>query len=197
MIFLTVNLVQSQEEKESKFSIIANGATGYGIIESDNEPSYNLNGSAANILINYKINKIFGIATGIGLSTLTGNGFNSIGNFYHERTSLKVPILATLDYNVSEKFSVIANFGFYTQNIIEDEYRFLNNTQKDIYDGWNFGTQIGLGFIFELLNYFSLGLNYNVQSDLSNFKTTNNQGINDQQKLKVLSSTGIIFMIEL
>jgi hypothetical protein len=196
-LILSLNLVQSQEEKESKFNIIANGGTGYGIIESDNEPSYNLNGSAVNILLNYKVNKIFGIATGIGLNALSGNGFNSIGNFYHERSLFKIPLLATLDYNVLEKFSVIANFGFYTQNIAEDEYRFLTNTQKNVYDGWNLGAQAGLGFLFELFNHFSVGVNYNVQSDFSNFKTTNNQGINDQQKLKVLSSTGIIFMVEL
>ena len=143
--FLTTSAAVSQEEKQSKFNIIANGGiVGHGIIESDSEPNYSLNGSAANILLNYKITKIFGIATGIGLNSLSGDGFNSMGNFYHERTLLKVPLLATIDYNVSEKFSMISNFGFYTQNIAEDEYRFLNSTQHNVYDGWNFGTQVGL-----------------------------------------------------
>ncbi|OUS03097.1 hypothetical protein A9Q86_01860 [Flavobacteriales bacterium 33_180_T64] len=196
IFFLTVNLVQAQDEKESKFNIIGYGGIGYGIVENDNEPNYNLNNNGGEILLNYRINQKFGIATGIGLNELTGNGFNSIGNFYHERTMLKVPLLATMNYNVSDKFRMIANFGLYTQNIAKDEYRFLNNSQKDIYNGWNFGVQLGLGFLFELYDNFSAGINYNGQSDFSNFKTDNNQGINDQQKLKNLNSMGIILMIE-
>ena len=105
--FLTINLIQAQEEIESKFNIIAYGGIGYGIIENNNEPNYNLNSNGGDILLNYRINQKFGIATGIGLNELTGNGFNSIGNFYHDRTMLKIPLLATMDYDVSDKFRII------------------------------------------------------------------------------------------
>ncbi len=130
---LTFNLIQAQDAKESKFNIMAYGGIGYGIVENDNEPNYNLNSNNGEILLNYNINQKIGIATGIGLNELSGNGFNSIGNLYHERTVLKVPLLVTLSSNFSDNFSVFANLGVYGQNIISDEYRYLNNTQKDVF----------------------------------------------------------------
>lgn len=196
-LFLTFSLVQAQEEKESKFNIIVYGGIGYGIVENDNEPNYNLNSNTIEILVNYNINKKFGIATGIGLNELSGNGFNSIGNFYHERTLLKIPLLFTTGSNVTENLKLFTNFGFFGQNIINDEYRFLNETQKDIYKGWNFGAQFGFGFAFEMSDNYSIGINYNAQSDLSKFGSNNNAGINDKQKFTNLNSVGILFMIDL
>lgn len=196
-LFLTFSLMQAQEEKESKFNIIVYGGIGYGIVENDNEPNYNLNSNALEILVNYNINKKFGIATGIGLNELSGNGFNSIGNFYHERTLLKIPLLFTTGSNVTENLKLFTNFGFFGQNIINDEYRFLNETQKDIYKGWNFGAQFGFGFAFEMFDNYSIGINYNAQSDLSKFGSNNNAGINDKQKFTNLNSVGILFMIDL
>jgi len=189
--------MQAQEEKESKFNIIVYGGIGYGIVENDNEPNYNLNSNTIEILVNYNINKKFGIATGIGLNELSGNGFNSIGNFYHERTLLKIPLLFTTGSNVTENLKLFTNFGFFGQNIINDEYRFLNETQKDIYKGWNFGAQFGFGFAFEMSDNYSIGINYNAQSDLSKFGSNNNAGINDKQKFTNLNSVGILFMIDL
>jgi len=196
-LFLTFSLMQAQEEKESKFNIIVYGGIGYGIVENDNEPNYNLNSNTIEILVNYNINKKFGIATGIGLNELSGNGFNSIGNFYHERTLLKIPLLFTTGSNVTENLKLFTNFGFFGQNIINDEYRFLNETQKDIYKGWNFGAQFGFGFAFEMSDNYSIGINYNAQSDLSKFGSNNNAGINDKQKFTNLNSVGILFMIDL
>jgi len=196
-LFLTFSLMQAQEEKESKFNIIVYGGIGYGIVENDNEPNYNLNSNTIEILVNYNINKKFGIATGIGLNELSGNGFNSIGNFYHERTLLKIPLLFTTGSNVTENLKLFTNFGFFGQNIINDEYRFLNETQKDIYKGWNFGAQFGFGFAFEMFDNYSIGINYNAQSDLSKFGSNNNAGINDKQKFTNLNSVGILFMIDL
>jgi opacity protein-like surface antigen len=196
-LFLTFSLIQAQEEKESKFNIIVYGGIGYGIVENDNEPNYNLNSNTLETLVNYNINKKFGIATGIGLNELSGNGFNSIGNFYHERTLLKIPLLFTTSSNVTENLRLFANFGFFGQNIINDEYRFLNETQKDIYNGWNFGAQFGFGFAFEMFDNYSIGINYNAQSDLSKFESNNNAGINDKQKFTNLNSVGILFMIDL
>ena len=43
----------------------------------------------------------------------------------------------------------------------------------------------------------SAGINLNGQSDFSKFESNNNAGINDKQKMKDLSSIGIILIIEL
>ena len=72
---LSLNLIKAQDKKESKFNIIASGGIGYGIVENDNEPNYNLNSNNGDILLNYRINQKFGIASGIGMNELTGNGF--------------------------------------------------------------------------------------------------------------------------
>jgi len=197
IFFLTFNLIQAQEEKVSKFNIIAYGGIGYGIVENDNEPNYNLNTNNAELLLNYKISQAFGIATGIGFNELSGNGFNSVGNFYQERTLIKIPLLLTMNSKMSENFTLFGNFGFYGQNIIKDEYRYIDNIQKDNYDGWNFGAQLGLGFVFKMFDNFSAGINYTGQSDFSKFESNDNQGINDKQKMKNLNSLGVILMIEL
>lgn len=201
--FLTfVSQIQAQEkneEKESKFNIIAYGGIGYAIVKNDDAPSYNLNTNSGYILLNYRINQKYGVATGIGITELSGNGFNSLGNFYHERTTLKIPLLVTLDYKISEKIKMIGNFGFYTQNIITDEYRFLNISQKDVYEGWNFGSQLCLGFVFKMFDNFSAGVNYTGQSDFnfSKFNSNNNSGINNKQNLKNMNSIGVVLMIDL
>ncbi|MEP5254562.1 MAG: hypothetical protein ABJQ39_05830 [Winogradskyella arenosi] len=195
---LTFYALSAQEEtKVSKFQLIASGGIGYGIVENENEPNYNLNNNSGELLLNYNLARYLGIATGLGLNELSGNGFNSVGNFYQERTLIKIPIVLTLNSKISDTFTLFANFGFYGQTIVKDEYRFLNSTQEDVYGGWNFGTQLGLGFVFKMFDGVSAGLNYSGQSDFSKFETNNNVGINDKQKMKNLNSIGIMLMIDL
>ena len=195
VFFLTINLIQAQEGKPTKFNIIGSGGIGYGVVKNDNEPNYNLNSSSGGVLFSYKFHQYFGIATGMGVNDLSGNGFNSIGNFYHERKLLKIPLLATMDLKFSEKIRVIGDFGLYAQNITKDEYKFLSHTQKDIYSGWNFGSQMEVGFVMTLIPNFSLGIIYSVQRDFSQFKTKDNQVINDKQKLDNLPSIGMLLVI--
>ncbi len=133
--FLIFNLIQAQEEKVSKFNIIAYGGISYGIVKNANEPNYNLNTNNAELLLNYKISQAFGVATGIGFNELSGNGFNSVGNFYNERTLIKITLLLTMNSKMSENFTLFENFGFYGQNLIKDGYRYIDNTQIDIYEG--------------------------------------------------------------
>ena len=206
IFFLAFNFTQAQdEEKEFKFKLIGYGTIGNGIVQNYNEPNYNLNSNSGEILLNYNFTKKFEIATGIGMNELSGNGFNSTGNFYHERTLLKVPLLFTMNSKLSENFTLSTSLGFYGQNIIKDEYQFLTFSQKDVFDGWNFGAQIGLSFMFEISDDFSVGINYNGQSDLSDFEKNNNfglkntpiSGIADKQKMKNLNSLGIIFKLKL
>ncbi len=206
IFFLTFNYAQAQdEEKESKFKLIIYGSIGNGIVQNDNKPNYNLNSNSGELLLNYNFIKKIEIATGIGINELSGNGFNPIGNFYHERTLLKVPLLFTINSKLSENYTLCTSIGFYGQNIIKDEYQFLTFSQEDVFVGWNFGAQIGLSFMFEMSNNFSFGINYNGQSDLSYFERNNNfrlkntpiSVIDGKQKIKNLNSIGIIFKMKL
>ncbi|WP_445749995.1 hypothetical protein [Polaribacter sp.] len=189
--------ISAQEENKSKFSIIGNGGIGYGIVKNDSEPNYNLNTNSGELLINYNFSENFGIATGIGLNLLTGNGFNSLGEFYHERNYIKIPLLLSISGELNEKIEFFSSIGFYSQNIVGDNYHYLSSKIENNFEGWNFGGQIGLGILFNFKNKMKFGFAFNGQSDFSKFKSRNSSGIVDKQKMKNLNTLGIIFKFEL
>lgn len=158
--------------------------------------NYNLSTNSGQLLLNYEIKKNFGLATGIEFNELSGNGTNILGNFYHERTMLKIPLLATLNYKIDEKLRFLASFGIYGQTIISDKYQFINSSQSNLYAGWNYGFQINTGFVFKLNNHFSTGVNFSAQSDFSKLSTKNNNILNDKQKLKNLNAVGLLVLID-
>ena len=197
-LLITVGTYGQEEESEvknSKISVIAYGGIGYGIVDNDREANYNLNSNSGDLVVNYRFSKYYGIATGLGLNQLSGNGFNTAGNFYHERDLIKIPVLLTLDKDVGNNFKLFGYFGPYAQTILNDEYTFVNAKVEDVYEGWNFGFQLGLSFLYQVSDCLSLGLNYSGQSDFTNFETDNNQLINDEQKMKNLNTVGLMFIL--
>ena len=176
---------------------MAYGGIGYGIVENDIEANYNVNANVAELVLNYKISDKIGVATGAGYSLLSGNGFNFAGNFYHERLMVKIPLLFTYNCLIAEKFKFIAHLGPYAQTIYKDEYSYSNFRVEDVYEGWNFGFQLGIGFLYEVKSQFSIGLNYSGQSDFTKFETNNDQVINDEQRLKNLNTVGLIFIFDI
>lgn len=196
VLILVCNNIFSQKENKSKFDIIGFGGIGYGIVENESEPKYNLNSNSGEILLNYSFSEKIGIASGIGLNQLTGNGFNSLGEFYHERNLLKIPILLTFKGKVSENIEYFANLGFFGQNIVKDKYEFLSNSTENLYKGWNFGTQFGIGILFDYVERMKFGFIFSAQSDLSKFKS-NNPIISSKQKMKNLNTIGILLKYEL
>lgn len=197
-LFFTISAVGQENETESTkstISVIAYGGIGYGNVDNDKEANYNLNSNSGDLVVNFKFSKYYGVATGLGLNQLSGNGFNSAGNFYHERDLIKIPVLLTLDKNVGNNFRLFGYLGPYAQTIINDEYRFVFTKVEDVYEGWNFGFQLGLSFLYDVSDCVSLGLNYSGQSDFTNFETRNNQIINDEQRLKNLNTVGLMFIV--
>jgi hypothetical protein len=188
---------KNEKEKKSKFQIIGSGNIGFAIVKSDLEPTYNLNTNGGEILLNYKFSDKNGVAIGFGHTELTGNGFNSVGNFYHQRSFIKIPLLYTMEYQIAEKIKYLSNFGFYAQTIFKDEYQFLNNTEKSIYSGWNFGAEASIGIVFEVSEKFSAGINFSGQFDFTKLKTNKNQIINDQQRIESQNSLGLLLLFEL
>ena len=184
---------------DSKFSIIGYGGVGYAVVDNDNQPNYNLDASTFDILLNYRIGKRYGIATGIGFNQLTGTGFNNAGqNFYHERGTLKIPLLLSGNYNIAPKVRLVANIGFYAQTIIKDDFSFAGNTTVgDIYEGWNFGLQSGIGMSYNFNEKFSLGLMFNTQGDFNRFDTASDVNLNNNQKIKSINTAGLLFTFNL
>ncbi len=184
---------------DSKFSIVGYGGVGYGIVDNDNQPNYNLDASTFDVLLNYRIGKRYGIATGLGFNQLTGTGFDNAGqNFYHERGTLKIPLLLSGNYNVSPKVRLVVNIGFYAQTILKDDFSFAGNTTiGDIYEGWNFGLQSGIGMSYNFNQKISLGLMLNTQGDFSRFDTASDVNITNKQKIKSVNTAGLLFTINL
>jgi hypothetical protein len=67
------------------------------------------------------------------------------------------------------------------------------NTRDKVYGGWNFGAQLGIGFMFKFYKNYNLGLRYSGQTDFSKIKTNKNVGITDRQRTET-DTIGIIFL---
>lgn len=185
------------DDATSKFSFVTYGGIGYAVVDNDNQPNYNLNASTADFLLNYNIANRFGIATGIGIDRLTGTGFGSGGNFYHERGTLRIPLLLSTNYNLSPKVRLVANIGLYARTIIRDEYSFINGDADDLYEGWNFGLQTAIGLSYNFNHKTSLGIMFSTQGDFSRVESDANTGFNDEQKITGLNTIGLLFTINL
>lgn len=197
IFFLSLNAIQAQEEKKANFNFIMYGGIGHGIVENKNEVNYSMNNNCGELLLSYNFKSGFGFATGFGYAELTGNAFNSIGHFYEERTIIRIPILATIKYELTQKTMLLIDFGVYGQNIIKDQFSYnVDKVQKDVYGGWNYGFQIGTGFVFEFFEGLSFGLSFKSQADFNSIKTNQTAMIKDEQKFETLSSVGILMIRE-
>ncbi|WP_299015205.1 hypothetical protein [uncultured Polaribacter sp.] len=197
LLIATASLTTAQETSYSKFQIIATAGIGFATIASDAQPNYNLDNNVSSILLNYRFSEKYGIATGLGHSELSGTGFNAIGNFFHERELLRIPLLFTMDYQLTEKVKYVSNVGLYAQTIMDDEYRFLNTTESDVFKGWNYGFEASIGLLFELSKRIGLGVNFNTQQDFNEFNSVSNAVITDSQKLRNANTIGLLFLLEL
>ncbi len=200
-LLLTTLMSYGQDDAEdrslSRFSLIGYGGIGFVKVENDEQANYNLDANTGELLVNYRLSKSIGIATGIGLTELSGSGFNDESIFYHERSLFKIPLVLTSTQAISDKLKAYASFGAFGQTIIKDDYRYFNGTIKDLYEGWTFGVQFGLGIAFELNPYFSFGINFSGQSELTKVESTNNASFNDKQKLTNINTLGIFFIWDL
>lgn len=196
--FISILNLTHAQIKHYDFNILAYGGIGFGVMENDTDPNYNLNSNSSKVLLKYRVTHRLGIATGIGMNELSGSGFNASGNFHHQRMMIKIPLVAILDYPITDHFSVVPNLGVYAQNIIKDEYRFLNDKYKNIYDGWNMGAQLGVGLLFQITKGISAGFNYSLQLDITKFSSTDNLlTIDNKQKLGKLNTVGMVLVMEL
>lgn len=178
------------------FSLHATTGIGYGQVKNDNQPNYNLDANVGELLITYNFNKKFGISTGIGYLQLSGNGFNTNGNFYHERDLIKLPLMVRSNQYLSDQFNLSIAAGFYGQTIINDEYRYLNSVEKDVYNSWSFGFQGAFSFEYNLSNNWSVGINISTQSDFNKLKTENDASFNDKQTIQTLNTIGLLLGVK-
>lgn len=182
---------------DARFSFLTYGGIGYAVVDNDNQPNYNLDASTVDFLLHYRIGKRYGIATGIGLDQLSGNAFNVGGNFYHERSTLRIPVLLSANYNLSNKVRLVANIGLYGKTIIKDEYSFVGGTVEDVYEGWSFGLQSGIGLSYNFNHKISIGVMFSTQGDFNRIDSDPSKGVTDEQKISGVNTVGLMFTINL
>lgn len=190
------NSSSGQEDTDSsysKFSLIGHGTIGFAKVDNDNQANYNLDANSGELLLNYKFNEKYGIFTGAGFTELSGSGFNDESIFYHERKVFRIPLGLSVSYNLSDKLKTFMGIGVYGQTIVSDEYRYVDRTVEDLYEGWSFGGQFTIGVTHQIDDCLSLGLVYSGQSDFTKVESTNNASFNDEQKITDLNTLGLIF----
>lgn len=192
-LFFFTALGQDDIEKNTKFNLDFSFGIGFAKVKNDNQPNYDLNANNSQVLIAYSIKEDIGLATGLGYTQFSGNGFNAVGNFYHERDVLRIPLLLTTKHIFSDKIGAYANFGLYGQVIINDEFQFLNRIEDDVFGGWTFGFQGNLGLTYQITNQFKVGLDFATQSDFSKVETENNATFSDEQKIEQVNTFGLLF----
>jgi hypothetical protein len=182
-----------QENKvKSKFDFKIIGSFGNGIMENSNLSNYIVTSNSLDLFVNFNINNKFGIASGIGYIYVNGNFDLNDGYVFHNRNYIKIPILLTYELPLSDKLSIVSNFGFYTSKIVKDEYTSNENVYTNFYTNWSFGMQLGLGFVHKINDNFSAGFNYLGFSDLNSQKSNNTLIFDNNQKLKNINSFGFI-----
>lgn len=192
LIAFTILFAQeNSSENDSNFSLTLNINTGQARVENEALPNYNLDVNTTELLANFKLGNYWGLATGLGFSEFTGNGFNTNGNFFHDRDVLKIPVLLTTDKDFN-KVNLFTSIGLYGQVIINDEYEYLFATEEDVFNGWTFGLQVMLGAMYNFSDKLSIGLNFATQSDFSKVESENGASISDEQSITQQNTFGII-----
>jgi hypothetical protein len=154
---LSFNSIQAQEKDGFRFDTMIMYGLGFGVADNSNETDYNFRTQEFNAVFNLDFGKLFGFGTGLGFSKLSGNGFNSNGDFFHSRTSLRIPVLLTMIHPFSEHFEFYANGGFFWENIRNDKFQYLNTTVEDLYEGSSIGAQFQIGLLINLPDHLDWG----------------------------------------
>ena len=119
LLTLSLNFtnLQAQESDGFKFHLMGLYGMGFGVMENSNEADYNYSVRKFDGLMSFDFGKRVGFATGAGVNRIHGNGFNTNGNFVHKRTTIRIPILMTIDEPISDNFDFYVNGGFIWETI--------------------------------------------------------------------------------
>lgn len=183
--------VYSQNIKQNnKFDIAVFQTFGFGRIDNEFAPNYNLNSRATELLFNYRLVKNQGVAIGIGYSDLGGNGFNTKGNFFHEREILTIPLMYTLTKS-RNNFKFFLGIGVEGMKIMNDKYKYLNEVKKKQFGDWGVGAKTLIGFFYGIDENISVGVVYNGNADLTKLRSNDEKYFKGKQYLEFNNKVGI------
>lgn len=79
---------------------------------------------------------------------------------------------------------------------MKDQLEYIGFGESDVYEVWNFGVQVGLGFGYNIDRKLGVGIIFNGQSDFSKFETSSGKTFSDKQKHKKFKFYRLIFKIQ-
>ena len=185
------------QAQDSRFTVISYGGIGFATLDNQNSANYDLNVNTAEFTLHYRIGTSVGVGGGLALDTFSGNAFNETGNYYHERSSIRIPLLVTYTYGISDKVTLYGSIGPYGRKILSEDIDTTGLlTSFNTYDGWNFGIQSSLNIGYSLNENLMLGFTINNQGDITNVESIGN-GVNsstpEEQKTKAMYTIGLSF----
>ena len=178
-MLLSISILYAQENKEetgvedalSKWGIRSSYQIGNASIARNNSTGYALNTSNYIWLLEYTY-KQMSISSGYGASYFEGNGFNNFGNFNHERIIGRIPLFVAWRKKFKNGNIRYTEFGLLGQFIRQDEFRYLNRRDSDLYENWNLAYHVGWGYLFQITDNDWAGLSINYGGDFTDFSTT-------------------------
>jgi hypothetical protein len=178
----TATAQNAAEKKESKFEIQVNGKLGFARLKQTNSVPLSGNVNGSDLLLNYKFNSKWSLATGVGIlqfdanPTIDGNTA-SIRNSY-----LQIPLRVVGDYILfrgseikDQKIVLTLGLGMYANNLLKQELETVSGNTNTNNMGWNYGLSTGVGIKFILSNELNLGLGMESQSEFNKMKKNNTE----------------------
>lgn len=171
-------LAQTQpESKESKVSFAVNTKIGFARLKEKGMVTLNGNVNGGDLLVSYKLGKIWDITSGLGYmeyyanATVAGNEI-SIKNAY-----LQIPVQFNGDYTIlkneetqNPKIIFTIGIGAYARTLLKQQIETIGGDTDSKSLGWNFGFSSQIGTHFILSDKLTIGLGFENQSDLSDMK---------------------------
>lgn len=165
------------ETKESNVSFAVNTKIGFARLKEKGMVTLNGNVNGGDLLVSYKLGKIWDITSGVGYLEYYANatvGGNEIGikNAY-----LQIPIQFNGDYTIlkneetqNPKIIFTVGVGAYARTLLKQQIETIGGNSDTKNLGWNFGFSSQIGTRFILNDKLTVGLGLENQSDLSDMK---------------------------
>lgn len=171
-------MAQSQTEiKESKVSFAVNAKIGFARLKEKGNVTLNGNINGADILVSYKLGKVWDISSGVGYieyyanTTVAGNDISIKNGYIH------IPVQFNGDYTILKNketqnptilFTV--GIGAYANTLLKQEIETISGDTDTKNLGWNFGFSSQAGVRFIISDQLNIGLGLENQNDFSDMK---------------------------
>jgi len=165
------------ETKESKFSFAVNTKLGFARLKEKGSVTLNGNSNGGDLLVSYKLGKIWDITSGIGYMEYYANAAVAGNEIAIKNSYLHIPVQFNGDYVIlkneeTQNAKILFNIGVgvYARTLLKQEIETISGDTDTKNLGWNFGFSSQIGARFIITDQFNIGLGLESQNDLTDMK---------------------------